>query len=149
MGFLDCIFGSPRPQFKYVVKNVLNETIAELPFRDLVGRDLRGKDFAHALFRWVIFDGCDLRDANFFGSDLSNAFFYHCDMFNACLAYARVDGTRFYHSNLDCIDLGGASGLKHASFDGAIITPGSIIPGRKIVYAKQAEGTRSTPSPSC
>jgi len=31
-----------------------------------------------------------------------------------------VDGARFYHANLDCIDLAGASGIEHASFETAI-----------------------------
>lgn len=139
MGLLDWFSTPAPPQFKYVVKNVLNETIAELPFRDLARRDLRGKDFSHASFKGEIFDGSDLQGANFFGADLRNALFFRCDLFNACLAYARVDGVRFYHANLDCIDLGGASGVEHASFEDVIITPGSTIPGRKIVYVKQPE----------
>ena len=139
MGFLDWFSAPTTPQHKYVVKNVLNETIAELPFRDLTGRDLRGKDFAHASLVGAIFDACDLRDVNFFGADLRNALFHRCALFNACLAYAKVDGARFYHTNLDCIDLGGASGVDRASFEGSIVTPGSTIPGRKIVYVKQPE----------
>jgi uncharacterized protein YjbI with pentapeptide repeats len=132
VGFLSDLFGSPRPQPKTLIKNVLGETLLEVPVRDLVGSTcLRGKDLSHAVLRGQWLDGADLRDTNFLGADLRGTSFYCCDLRNACLAYALISGARFDKADLDGADLL-YTDVKRARFDGAIISNTSTIPG---VYA--------------
>jgi uncharacterized protein YjbI with pentapeptide repeats len=121
-------FSTPTLQHKLVVKNVLNEVIAELPFRDFVDRDLRGNDFSHANFQGARFIGCNCRNVNFIGSDLRNATFWRCDLSSACLAYARVQGIKFEQSDLSGVDLANAFGLRQTSFRRVLISPSSTIP---------------------
>lgn len=133
MRFLANIFGSPRPQPKNIIKNVLGETLLEVPVRDLVGSTcLRGKDLSHASLRGEWFDGADLENANLFGADLRGCSFARCNLKNANLAYALVAGARFDRANLDAVDLGNAVGVERASFRDALLSQLSNIPGRKV-----------------
>jgi uncharacterized protein YjbI with pentapeptide repeats len=129
VGFLGDIFRSPRPQPKTIIKNVLGETMFEVPARDLVGSTcLRGKDLSHASLQSQWLDGADLEDVNLFGADLRNCSFARCNLKNANLAYAVVDGANFRMANLDGADLLHTN-IERARLDGATITPASTIPG--------------------
>jgi hypothetical protein len=133
VGFLGDIFGSPRPQPKTTIKNVLGETLLEVPVRDLAGSTcLRGKDLSHASLRGQWLDGADLEDVNLFGADLRNCSFARCNLTNACLAYALTAGARFDHANLEGVDLGSAVGVERASFRDALLSEHSSIPGRRV-----------------
>jgi hypothetical protein len=133
MGLLASIFGSRRPQPKIVIKTVLGETLLEFPVRDLVGSTcLRGKNLSHASLRGEWLDGSDLENVNLFGADLRNCSFARCNLKTANLAYALVAGARFDRANLDGIDLGNAIGVERASFRGALLSPESGVPGRRV-----------------
>jgi uncharacterized protein YjbI with pentapeptide repeats len=123
-------FSKPkRPQYKTVIRNVLQEVLLEVPSRDLVGLTcLRGKDLSHADLRNQWLDRSDLEDTNLFGADLRGCSFARCNLRNANLAYARIEGANFRLANLDGIDLLHTK-IESARLDGAIITSSSSIPG--------------------
>jgi hypothetical protein len=132
MGLLSDLFGQPRPQPKTVIKNVLGETLLEVPARDLVGATcLRGKDLSHAVLRGQWLDGADLENVILFGADLTNCSFARCNLKNANLAYARIEGCTFRKADLEGADLL-YTDIKRARFDGAMIGPTTTIPG---IYA--------------
>jgi uncharacterized protein YjbI with pentapeptide repeats len=127
------LFGSPRPQPITTIKNVLGETLLEVPVRDLIGSTcLRDKDLSHASLRGQTFDGSDLENVNFFGADLRNCNFGRCKLKNANLAYALIEGASFQRADLDGVDLLHTN-IRLAQLDGANITPASRIPGIRIV----------------
>ena len=133
MGFLANIFHSPRPQTKTVIKNVLGETLIELPLRDLVGSTcLRGKDLSHASLQGRCFFGADLEGTILFGADLRDCNFSRCSLKNANLAYALLDGASFHRANLDGADLLHTN-VRLSRLHEAIITPETTIPGLKVV----------------
>jgi len=133
MGLLASIFGSRRPQPKFVIKSVLGETLLELPVRDLVGSTcLRGRDLSHANLRGQYLYGADLENTILFGADLRNCDFARCNLKNANLAYARVDGAYFRRADLDGVDLL-HTGIRLRQLDGANTTPASTIPGIRVI----------------
>jgi len=133
MGFLANIFGSPRPQPRTVIKNVLGETLLEIPARDLVGSTcLRDRDLAFADLRGNCLCGADLENTILFGADLRDCDFTHCNLKNANLAYARIEGANFRRAALDGVDLLHTD-IRLTQLDEAIITPTSTIPGIRVV----------------
>jgi len=137
MGFLESIFGSPRlqPPATTVIKDVLGNTILEVPVRNFTGSTcLRGKDLSHAKLSGHQFFGADLENTILLGADVTNCDFSYCILKNANLAYAKVDGAKFRRTDLDGADLMHTN-LRLTQLDQAIITPASTIPGVKIVAA--------------
>jgi uncharacterized protein YjbI with pentapeptide repeats len=135
MGFLSSLFGEPKPvpPPTVVIKNVLGETLLEVPLRDLVGSTcLRGKDLSHAFLQGQWLDGADLENVNLFGADLRNCSFARCSLKNANLAYALIAGAQFDHANLEGADLGNAIGVQRASFRNALLSQETTIPGRRV-----------------
>jgi Pentapeptide repeats (8 copies) len=122
---------------KTVIKNVLGETLLEVPARDLWGKDvkwLRGKDLSYAVLRGQWLDGADLENVILFGADLRQCSFRGCNLRHANLAYNLIDGARFDLADLDDADLIHTSGIRSASFEGSIISQDSTIPG---IYASR------------
>jgi uncharacterized protein YjbI with pentapeptide repeats len=135
MGFFADLFGSPPPKPITTIKNVLGETLLEVPARDLIGSTcLRVKDLSHASLQGQSFDGSDLENVNFFGADLRNCSFDRCNLKNANLAYALIEGASFQQADLDGVDLLHTN-IRLAQLDGANITPTSNIPGIRVVSA--------------
>jgi uncharacterized protein YjbI with pentapeptide repeats len=129
MGFPANLFGVTRPQPKTVIKNVLGETILEVPVRDLARSTcLREKDLSHAVLRDQWLDGADLENVILFGADLTNCSFARCNLKNATLAYARIEGASFRQAALEGANLL-YTDIKRARLDGATISPTTTIPG--------------------
>ncbi len=62
--------------------------------------------FRFASFKSVIFDGCNLQDANFQGADLSGVRFRNCDLSRAELSQAKLTGTDFRTSVIEGMRVG-------------------------------------------
>jgi len=138
MGILSSIFGSPRPrqQATTAIKNILGETILEVPVPRLAGSScLRGKDLSHADLRGQSFCGADLREVILLGADLRGCEFAGACLRNANLAYALVDGASFQRAELDNVDLLHTD-VRLAQLEGANITPTSTIPRIRVVYTR-------------
>jgi uncharacterized protein YjbI with pentapeptide repeats len=98
--------------------------------RDLWGGvDLRGRQWAHAELSGMWLDGSDLTGANLFGVRLKNTSFRGAILRDADLAYTVVSRARFNDADLDGTDLLHAAGIEEASFDGAILSETSTVPG--------------------
>jgi len=64
-------------------------------------------------FTKVVFQGCDLRRADFVGADLRGVVFERCDLSAAQFSNAKLDGARFVDCDLS--GLGGVASLAGAS----------------------------------
>jgi uncharacterized protein YjbI with pentapeptide repeats len=132
MGFFADLFGTPKPAHVLIIRNVLGEEIDRIEgARDLVGQDLRGKQWAHADLSGLWLDGADMSGANLLGARCVGTSFARCNLKNANLAYARIEGASFRQADLEGADLLHTN-IRRAEFDRAIIGPTSTIPG---VYA--------------
>ena len=137
MGLLSDLFGAPKPQPKFLVKNVLGEVIDELPFRSLEGQDLRGRNWNHAdlsgLSLWgARCDGIQLLGARLFRTDFQKA-----SLRGAELAFSYAAGANFRGADLRECSLYRAEiglGRRHSSadFTDTLVNEATDIPERKV-----------------
>jgi uncharacterized protein YjbI with pentapeptide repeats len=130
VGFFDW-FSPPKPPPVVIIYNVLHEEIDRVEgARDLWGGvNLRGRQWAHADLSDMWLDGSDLTGAKLFGARLKNTSFRGAILRDADLAYSLVTGARFNGADLDGADMLHSAGIEEASFDGAILSETSTVPG--------------------
>ena len=124
----------PKPQPRFLVKNVLGEIIDELPVQDLAGQCLCGKQWPHADLSGLSLDGADCSGINLFGARLVRTSFCRCSLVGAELSFSDATGADFSQANMDGCLLYRAE-TRGANFDQTIISPASDIPGMRVVIA--------------
>ena len=121
-----------RPKPVVIVYNVLHEEIDRIEgARDLVGLDLRGKQWSHVDLSGLWLDGADITGANMFGARCVGTSFARCNLRNAELSFSNAYGANFQKADLDgCLMY--RTETTHARFDDALLSERSDIPGRKV-----------------
>ena len=137
MGFLSDLFGTPKPAFVIIIRNVLGEEIDRVFARDLYNRDLRGKQWMHADLSGMSLFGANLEGANLFGARLFRTDFQKASLRGAELAFSYAAGASFRRCDMRGCSLYRAEiGLsrRHSSadFTNALVNEASGIPEIKV-----------------
>ena len=137
MGFLSDLFGTPKPAFVIIIRNVLGEEIDRVFARDLYNQDLRGKQWMHADLSGMSLFGANLEGANLFGARLFRTDFQKASLRGAELAFSYAAGASFRGADLRECSLYRAEiglGRRHSSadFTDALVNEATDIPERKV-----------------
>jgi uncharacterized protein YjbI with pentapeptide repeats len=125
-----------------IIRNRLGEEIDRVEgARDLWGKDLRGRQWAHADLSGMLLDGADLAGANLLGARLVNTSFCRANLRGAEVSFAKADGANFFRANLDgCLMY--KTEIRNACFDEAKISHDSDVPNWRTSYADKPNQTK-------
>jgi uncharacterized protein YjbI with pentapeptide repeats len=135
-------FSKPKPAPVVIIYNVLHEEIDRVVGAwDLVGQDLRGKQWAHAELSDLSLYGAQCDGINLLGARLHRTDFQKASLRGAELAFSYAAGANFRGSDMRGCSLYraeiGQRRSRHVSadFTDALLDESTDIPGRKVLGA--------------
>ena len=138
-----------------IIRNVVSEEIDRVDgVHDLIGADLRGKQWEHADLRGLCLFGANLSGARLFGARLERVNFSKANLRGADLSYTKAEGADFSQADLRGASFAWAAiGWPHhhgaiaAEFRGAITDSKTILQRHKLecVWGRPARKATTDP----
>lgn len=131
MGIFD-LFAPRKPVPIVIIHNVLGEEIDRVEGYDLVGQDLRGRNWSHADLSDLSLDGANCKGINLFGARLVKTSFCRANLRGAEISFADATGADFRQAILTDVAMYRTE-ISLAHFGGSLLSEHSDIPGRKVL----------------
>jgi len=131
VGFFD-LFSAPKRAPVVIIRNRVGEEIDRVEGWDLCGKDLKGRQWAHAELSGLSLAGADCEGINLFGARLVKTSFCRANLRGAEISFADATSADFRQADLTYALMYRTETMS-AHFEDSLMSEQSDIPGRKVL----------------